>query len=231
MGKQRKTWTVEQTLTLILAAWRDERGFAALARRHGVREPHIYRWKAPFLEGGREALGGATASSTDQRLQRDNDQLQKRLGEKALAIDMRKKLSRLCAWRRSPRCLRTYTRRSRSAASGAWWGALIGACGTTDERRHAVSRVSKVSRPSSPWCTRRHWSSRPRGTDDGTIGSRHAGRAVVVHACDGCWPCWAWSPSAAERNAGPHRPPLPWLNSPRGGACQWRRHASPLVTA
>jgi transposase-like protein len=43
MGKQRKTWTVEQTLTLILAALRDERGVAALARQHGVSEQQIYR--------------------------------------------------------------------------------------------------------------------------------------------------------------------------------------------
>jgi putative transposase len=216
MGKQRKTWTVEQQLTLILAAWRDERGVAARARHHGVSAQPIYRWKAQFLEGGREALGGAKAPSTDQRLQRDNDQRKQLLGEQALASDLLKTLSRLCAGRRSPRCLRKYTRRSRSAASCEWWGSLMGACGTTDERRHAVSRVSKVIRPSSTWFTRRHWSSRPMGTDDCTIGSRHAGRAAVVNECDGCGPCGAWPTSAAERNAGPHRPPLPWRNSPPG---------------
>jgi transposase-like protein len=95
MGKQRKTWTVEQKLTLILAALRDERSVAALARHYGVSEQQIHRWKAQFLEGGREALSGAQAASTDQRLQRENEQLKKLLGEKALEIDILKKLSRL----------------------------------------------------------------------------------------------------------------------------------------
>jgi transposase-like protein len=74
---------------------RDERSVAALARQHGGSEPQIYRWKAKFLEGGREVLGGAKAPSTDQRLQRENDQLKMLLGEKALEIDILKKLSRL----------------------------------------------------------------------------------------------------------------------------------------
>jgi transposase len=95
MGKQRKTWTVEQKLTLILAALRDEHSVAALARRHGVSEQQIYRWKAQFLEGGRQALGGAKAPSTGQRLQSENEQLKKLLGEKALEIDILKKLSSL----------------------------------------------------------------------------------------------------------------------------------------
>jgi len=95
MGKPRQTWTVEQQRTLILAAWRDERSVAALARQHGVSAPQIYRWKAQFLEGGRAALGGAKAPSTEQRLQREHEQLEKLLGEQALEIDILKKLSRL----------------------------------------------------------------------------------------------------------------------------------------
>ena len=95
MGKQRKTWTIEQKLTLILAALRDEHSVAALARQHRVSEQPIDRWKAPLLEGGRQALGGAKAPGTDQRLQSENDQLKKLLGEKALEIDILKKLSSL----------------------------------------------------------------------------------------------------------------------------------------
>lgn len=53
MGKQRKTWTTEQKLTLILAALRDEHSVAALARQHRVSGQQIYRWKAPFLDGDR----------------------------------------------------------------------------------------------------------------------------------------------------------------------------------
>jgi transposase-like protein len=95
MGKQRKTWTVEQKLTLILAALRGEHSVAALARQHKVSEQQIYRWKAQFLDGGRQALGEAQAPRTEQRLQSENEQLKKLLGEKTLEIDILKKLSSL----------------------------------------------------------------------------------------------------------------------------------------
>jgi transposase len=88
MGKQRKTWTTEQKLTLVLAALRDKDSVAALARQHRVSEQQIYRWKAQFLNGGRQALGGVKAPRIDQRLQSENEQLKKLLGEKTLEIDI-----------------------------------------------------------------------------------------------------------------------------------------------
>ncbi len=94
MGKQRKTWTVEQKLTIILAALHEEQSIAQLARQHGVSEQQIYRWKVQFLEGGRQALSGK-APRADQRLQSENEQLKKLLGERALEIDILKKLSSL----------------------------------------------------------------------------------------------------------------------------------------
>jgi transposase-like protein len=95
MGKQRKTWTVEQKLTIILAALREEQSIAALARQHGVSEQQIYRWKMQFLEGGRQSLGGAKTPRADQPLLSENEQLKKLLGEKTLEIDILKKLSSL----------------------------------------------------------------------------------------------------------------------------------------
>ncbi len=53
MGKPRQTWTVEQKLTLILAALRGEHSVAALARQHKVSAQQRYRWNAPCLDGGR----------------------------------------------------------------------------------------------------------------------------------------------------------------------------------
>jgi transposase-like protein len=77
MGKQRQTWTTEQKRTLVLAAWRDEDSVAALARQHRVSEQQMYRWKAPFLNGGRQALGGVKAPRMDQRLQSEHEPLKK----------------------------------------------------------------------------------------------------------------------------------------------------------
>lgn len=95
MGKQRKSWTVEQKLAVVLATLREESSIAELSRQHGVNDNQIYRWKGQFLDGGRQALNGAKAQSADQRLQAENEQLKKLLGEKALEIDVLKKLSRL----------------------------------------------------------------------------------------------------------------------------------------
>jgi transposase-like protein len=61
MGKQRKTWTLEQKLTMVLAALRDEHSVAALARQYKVSEQQIYRWKEHFLEGS--AKRGLTQQS------------------------------------------------------------------------------------------------------------------------------------------------------------------------
>jgi transposase-like protein len=95
MGKQRQTWTIGQTLTLILAAVRDAHSVAGRARQYGVSEPQIYRWKAQFLEGGRQALGKAKTPRADRPLRSENEQLKKLLGEKTLEIDILKKLSSL----------------------------------------------------------------------------------------------------------------------------------------
>ena len=93
MGKQRKSWSVEQKLTIVLSALSGEQSVSALSRHYGVNENQIYRWKEQFLTGGRAGLSGAKALSADQRLASENEQLKKLLGEKALELEIVKKLS------------------------------------------------------------------------------------------------------------------------------------------
>lgn len=95
MGKQRKSWSAEQKLSMVLAALGERQSVAEIARQNGVNENQLYRWKEQFLEGGRHTLNGAKAQTPDQRLEAENSQLKKLLGEKALEIDILKKLSRL----------------------------------------------------------------------------------------------------------------------------------------
>ena len=95
MGKQRKSWSVEQKLTIVLSALRGDQSVAELSRQHGVNENQIYRWKDQFLESGRQGLNGSKAQTADQRLEAENEQLKKLLGEKALELDIVKKLSGL----------------------------------------------------------------------------------------------------------------------------------------
>ena len=61
-----------------------------VARQHGVNENQIYRWKEQFLEGGRQRLNSAKAQTADQRLEAENGQLKKLLGEKALKMEILK---------------------------------------------------------------------------------------------------------------------------------------------
>lgn len=75
MGKQRKSWSVEQKLTIVLAALSERQGVAEIAREHGVNENQIYRWKEQFLASGRQGLNGAKAQTADQRLEAENEQL------------------------------------------------------------------------------------------------------------------------------------------------------------
>jgi putative transposase len=91
MGKQRKSWSVEQKLTIVLAALSGQQRIAELSREYGVNENQIYRWREQFLEAGRQGLNGGKAPASDQRLEAENEQLKKLLGEKALELDIIKK--------------------------------------------------------------------------------------------------------------------------------------------
>ena len=95
MGKQRKSWSDDQKLAIVLAALSGRQSISEIAREHGVNENQIYRWKDQFLESGRQGLSGAKGQTPDQRLAAENDQLKKLLGEKTLELDIVKKLSRL----------------------------------------------------------------------------------------------------------------------------------------
>lgn len=95
MGKQRKSWSVEEKLATVLAVLNGHQSVAEVARQGSVNENQVYRWKEQFLEGGRQGLTGARAQTADQRLERENSQLKKLLGEKALEVEILKKLSRI----------------------------------------------------------------------------------------------------------------------------------------
>jgi putative transposase len=95
MGKQRKSWSVEQKLTIVLAALSARQSVAEISRQHGVNENQIYRWKEQFLASGRQGLNGARIPMADQRLAAENEQLKMLLGEKTLELEIVKKLSRL----------------------------------------------------------------------------------------------------------------------------------------
>ena len=94
MGKQRQSWSVEEKLAIVLAVLREHQSVAEVSRQRGVNENQIYRWKERFLEAGRHGLNDAKAQTADQRLEAENNQLKKLLGEEALEVEILKKVSR-----------------------------------------------------------------------------------------------------------------------------------------
>ena len=89
----RKLWSNEEKVAIILEILRSDEPAAAICTRHGVRATQAYRWLDRFLEGGRKAL-------TDKRTRRgrdpvldENRQLKELAGQQALMIEAQKKLA------------------------------------------------------------------------------------------------------------------------------------------
>ncbi len=89
----RKLWSNEEKVVIILEILGGNEPAAAICTRHGVRVTQAYRWLERFLEGGRKAL-------TDKRTRRgrdpvldENRQLKELAGQQALIIETQKKLA------------------------------------------------------------------------------------------------------------------------------------------
>jgi len=77
--------SVETKLKIVLSVLSGESSQAEAARRHGISETSIGRWKEQFLEGGRHGLeqGGRAAKPTgrEAQLEAEVDDLTRALGE------------------------------------------------------------------------------------------------------------------------------------------------------
>lgn len=62
MGKE-STLTAEQRGQLVLRLLSKEESAAKIARRAGITEETLYRWREEFLAGGMRAMSGAGAQS------------------------------------------------------------------------------------------------------------------------------------------------------------------------
>jgi transposase-like protein len=231
MGQQRKTWTIEQKLTVILSVLGEEESVARLARQHGVSEQHMYRWQAPCLEGGRQALGGVKAPRTDQHLRREHEQLKQLLGEKTLALEILKKLSSLCACPRWPRSTSCFRRRSRAEALCAWWIDPTGADEMTCGWPRLVNSAREVSRLFGKRGNGPRERIPPMGTGGSTMYSGDGTYGSAGNGCGGCWRREVSRMSDAQRNAGPRQAAARWQSSLRAGGCTSMRHASHALTA
>lgn len=81
---------VETKLKIVLSVLGGESTQAEAARRHGISETSIGKWKDQFLQAGREGLarggGEAKPSGREAQLEHEVDDLTRALGEAAVRI-------------------------------------------------------------------------------------------------------------------------------------------------
>jgi transposase-like protein len=97
MGKKSKLSDTEK-LEAVLMLLRKQEPASVLARRYGVSDPTLYRWRDEFLEGGKAALanGKHIKNGTPRRVAELEKQLAERdrvIGELTVANRVLKKLS------------------------------------------------------------------------------------------------------------------------------------------
>ena len=73
----------EQKLRVVLAVVRGEVSIKDAARREGVSETSVAKWRDRFLDGGRQALAqpASGSSAAEAQLERENEELKAALGE------------------------------------------------------------------------------------------------------------------------------------------------------
>jgi transposase len=97
MARQCKV-DVKDRRSAVLSLLRREEPAAVIARRIGVSEPTLYRWRDEFMAGGEAALasGKGKADARDRRIAELEAQIEKRdqvIGEYTIANRILKKLS------------------------------------------------------------------------------------------------------------------------------------------
>ena len=97
MGK-RTQLTTEQRIEAVLSLLRREESAAKIARRYGISEPTLYRYRDLFLDGGKAGIesNSGKADARDRKIDELEKQISKRdqvIGELTIANRIFKKLS------------------------------------------------------------------------------------------------------------------------------------------
>ena len=96
MGRKSET-PVEKRVEYVLALLRKEEPATQIARRAGVSEQTLYRWRDEFVAGGKAQLAGkgaeTEAAKAVSKLQREIETREQVIGELTIANRILKKLS------------------------------------------------------------------------------------------------------------------------------------------
>ena len=85
--------SVEEKTRVVLAVVRGEVTIAEAARREGVSQTTIAKWRDRFLDGGQAAItaGARVGSNREQRLEAEIDELTSALGEAHMELRLWRK--------------------------------------------------------------------------------------------------------------------------------------------
>ena len=89
----RRKWTNEEKVTIVLEMVKGEDPIAAICARHGVSATQAYRWQEQFLAGGRAALADKRGKGSHDLVADENRRLKELAGQQALIIEAQKKLA------------------------------------------------------------------------------------------------------------------------------------------
>ncbi len=89
----RKKWSNEEKVTIVLEMVKGEESVASICVRHGVRATQAYRWQEQFLDGGRTALADKRRRGSLDPLADENRQLKELIGQQVLVIEAQKKIN------------------------------------------------------------------------------------------------------------------------------------------
>ena len=82
---------VEDKLRIVLSVLAGEMTVAEAARRNKTSETSVSKWKAQFLEGGRQGLAASRPSGREQELEAEIAELHTALGEAHVQLRVWKK--------------------------------------------------------------------------------------------------------------------------------------------
>jgi transposase len=93
--QNRKKYSAEEKIRIVIEGLRGDESIAELCRREGIAQSMYYKWSKEFLEAGKQRLAGNTKrqanSSEVKELRKENNQLKELVAELALKNKVLKK--------------------------------------------------------------------------------------------------------------------------------------------
>jgi len=93
--QNRKKYSAEEKIRIVIEGLRGDESIAELCRREGIAQSMYYKWSKEFMEAGKQRLAGNTKrqanSSEVKELRTENNQLKELVAELALKNKVLKK--------------------------------------------------------------------------------------------------------------------------------------------